>query len=500
MAIVVSSPEGIIELVNPAAARLYGAPAGEFVGKNIAHLYAPSIRKEVEQLSQEVNEEGHLSFESKHVRRDGTIFDVQVTVAAVHDEAGEVSYRVANLQDISKRKKLEARFVQAQKMESLGILAGGIAHDYNNILAVILGNADLALGDLAQSTPARRYVEQIRTASWRAAELVDQVLTYSGKGSFAVSMLNLSELVESTTELLGSMISEHATLRCELSQDPLEFEGDAVQIRQVIMNLITNASDALGDSEGSIVLRTGHKVLEPGALDGSSLSPEPVSGRYVFLEVTDTGGGMDADTKAKIFDPFFSTKFVGRGLGLATVQGIVRGHRGAVHVVSEPGSGTSFTVYLPSADAPVHDEPAPDALDPESAAEPKVMPVSTILVVDDEANVLQVTQRMLEASGHKVLTAVDGKECVALYEERAQSIDIVLLDLTMPRRGREEAFDEIRRIRPDVKAILMSGYNQLEAGERLHRRGFTAFLKKPFTLDELSSQLLKACSADNSSS
>ena len=246
------------------------------------------------------------------------------------------------------RLAFERRMQQTQKLESLGVLAGGIAHDFNNLLMGILGNADLALSKSPPESPVRAYIRNIDTAAQRAADLANQMLAYSGKGRFVVEPIDLSRLVEEMGHLLATVISKRAALRYRLAADLPPVEADATQLRQVVMNLITNASDALGDEEGVITVATGVVEIDPaGTAPRSSGAPLP-PGTYVFIEVSDTGCGMDPATRARIFDPFFTTKQTGRGLGLAAVLGIVRGHRGALRVSSEPGQGTTFTVLFPA--------------------------------------------------------------------------------------------------------------------------------------------------------
>ena len=377
------------------------------------------------------------------------------------------------------RRRLDLQVQQTQKLESLGVLAGGIAHDFNNLLVAILGNAGLALMELPPESPARQTVLAIETAAQRAAELTRQMLAYSGKGKFVIEQLNLSRVVEEMAHLLEISVSKRAVLKYRFAPDLPAIEGDATQLRQIIMNLITNASDAIGDRSGVISVSTGLIDADAAYLKTAYMDDDLPEGQYVYLEVADTGIGMDAETAARIFDPFFTTKFTGRGLGLAAVLGIVRSHRGAIKLSTAPGRGTTFTILFPAAGAPAPPDPAPA---PETASAP--LPRAVILVVDDDETVRAVTRRMLELSGFTVLLAADGAEAVALYRERP-GIDLVLLDLTMPAMDGEETFRELRRLDPGVRVILTSGYSEQDAADRFAGTGLAGFIQKPYRPQDL---------------
>ena len=375
--------------------------------------------------------------------------------------------------------ELERRIQHAQKLESLGVLAGGIAHDFNNLLVGILGNASLALLDLPPELPAREPVHQIELTARRASELTHQLLAYSGKGRFVVTRIDLSRLVEEITHLLEVTISKKAVLKFDFASSVLPVEADAAQMRQVVMNLITNASDAVGDSSGIITIATGMTEADERYLSGSWL-PEPVPpGTYTFLEVSDTGQGMPPEALARIFEPFYSTKGSGRGLGLAAVLGTVRGHNGALKVYSEEGRGTTIKVLLPCAE--------PAELLPGLSGE--VLPVPAdgraVLLADDEETVRSLGRRVLERAGYRVMTASDGKEAVEIFEARSDEIDLVLLDMTMPRLSGAEAYARIRSIRSDVPTLLSSGYNEQDATSRFAGKGLAGFLQKPWTAQDL---------------
>lgn len=373
------------------------------------------------------------------------------------------------------RRKLEDQIHHAQKLESLGVLAGGIAHDFNNLLMGVLGNASLAMMELPPESPARESVTHIEHAALRAAELAKQMLAYSGKGRFIIQRLDLTKVVEEMSHLLQVSISKKAFLRYNFAANLPAVEGDPTQIRQVIMNLITNASDAVGEKSGVITICTGALAADSAYLSETYLDDDLPEGCYVYVEVSDTGCGMDEETQAKIFDPFFTTKFTGRGLGLAATLGIVRGHKGAIKVYSEVGKGTTIKLLFPACALP---EDEPTGNDEKEALAWKS--TGKILLVDDEETVRVVCRRILESCGFRVLTANDGRIGVDLFREKADEIDLVLLDMTMPHMDGEEAFREMRKIRSDVRVVLTSGYSEQDATGRFAGKGLAGFIQKPF--------------------
>ncbi len=395
-------------------------------------------------------------------------------------------------QSEEERLLFERRMQQTQKFESLGVLAGGIAHDFNNLLLVILGNADLALSKSSAESPVRGFISNIDTAAQRAADLANQMLAYSGKGRFLIEPINLSRLVEEMGHLLASVISKRAAVRYRLPGDLPAVLADATQLRQVVMNLITNASDAIGDQEGAITIATGVVEIGPGGTPPGTPGPPLPPGSYAFIEVSDTGTGMDPATQARIFDPFYTTKQTGRGLGLASVLGIVRGHRGEIRVSSSPGQGTVFTVLLPA---------APELTPPGvgGGERPRERSPSgnqrTILLVDDEENVRLTTQVMLEESGFAVITAADGAEGVEVFRNQAARLSAVVLDMNMPRMNGAEAFREMHRIAPRVPVILTSGFDEQDAVGEFTGAGLAGFIQKPYRMRALLQKLESAIAA-----
>ncbi len=418
-----------------------------------------------------------------------------VHTVLVRDAAGATTHFLGYLVDTTERRNqadalrtAEARLRESQRLEALGVLAGGIAHDFNNLLVGVLGNASMALA-LLPAGPAHETVSDIQTAARMASDLTRQLLAYSGKGRFVVERLDLSRLVADSAHLLGAVISRKATVTHALATDLPAIEGDATQLRQVAMNLLTNASDALGDAAGQITVSTGVEDVLGGRRRGAFPDGELRAGRYVFLEVKDSGHGMPEDQLPRIFDPFFTTRFQGRGLGLAAVLGIVRGHGGAILVDSAEGRGTSFRLLLPARGGHTT---APLAKAPTMA--PPLDAAATILVVDDEPVVRRVAQRVLERAGYRVLLAENGREALRLVGDGNGEVKLVLLDLTMPELSGEETFELLRARTPQLPVIMTSGYSE-ETSTHLTDRGLAGFLEKPYAADELITAIRRVLAA-----
>jgi signal transduction histidine kinase len=457
---------------------------------DFVEMVHPEDRTQLLEAQQRVIESGEqCRQEFRTTPARGPIHHFASIIQAVKDSSGSVQRVAGAVQDITERKQaeqnqreLEAQIQQGQKLESLGILAGGIAHDFNNLLTAILGHANLALMDLAPESPARESLCEIDKATSRAAELCRQMLAYAGKGRFVVEPINLSRLVEELTRLLHVSISKKALLRCQLAEGLPAVDADPAQLRQLAMNLVINAADAIGDADGIITISTGTMQCDEDSLRGGQLTAPPIPGRYVYLEVIDTGCGMDAQTRARIFDPFFTTKFTGRGLGLSAVLGIVRSHHGALKVESELGLGTTFRVLFPASTK----EAVPSKSDVDS---PQWRGKGTILLVDDEEPVRKVTSRVLERIGFTVLRAGDGLEAIELFRAHEAEVVCVLLDLAMPRMDGQETFKELRRIQPGVRVVLASGYSDQEISQRFQNAGLAGFIEKPYRVETLAAKL-----------
>jgi two-component system cell cycle sensor histidine kinase/response regulator CckA len=412
------------------------------------------------------------------LHRDG--HEIQVEIGLNPLRRGDETFVLAAIVDIGPRKALEARLIQAQKLESLGVLASGIAHDFNNLLTGILGYADLALLDLSPVSSARESISNVITGAHDAAELVRQMLAYTGKSHFETRPIRLSDVVEEMSHLLRVSISKKCVLHHQFELNLPEVEGDPAQIRQVIMNLITNASDAIGERSGTIAISTGATFCDADYLASLNLQQELREGLYVFLEVSDTGCGMTDAVRSRIFDPFFTTKVKGRGLGLSAVLGIVRSHHGAVKIYSEPGRGTTFKVLFPASAQAEVSTAAAGGLSPEWKGS------GTVLVADDEETVRSLATSMLKRMGFDVVLAEDGRQALEIYTTDPTRFRLVILDMTMPHLNGAQTFRELRRISHNVRVVLSSGYSETSVISQFAGKGLAGFLAKPYRYEELS--------------
>ncbi len=476
------APELMPLQFNPAAHNLLGYSRAEFASLTVADFEASLGTAEIAGMLDTLRREGSASFESIHRTKAGDSRFVFIYLK-LFELAGRQMV-LAIHRDITKRKraeeerhKLEQQLLHAQKLESLGVLAGGIAHDFNNILTTIIGNADLALMRINRESPAVENLHRIEQASSQAADLAKQMLAYSGKGKFVVQNLDMNRLLEDMLHMLEVSISKKAVLRFNLTKPLPPVEADATQIRQIIMNLIINASEAIGDRSGVIAVTTGCMDCDDSYLKDVWLDENLTDGLYVYLEISDSGCGMDKDTMTKLFDPFFTTKFTGRGLGMAAVLGIVRGHRGAIKVYSEPGKGSTFKILLPASSRPAEIFNCDSAKDEWQGS-------GAALLVDDEETVRGIGAEMLKELGFTVVTANDGRQALEVFKSR-NDIGFIILDLTMPHMDGEQCFRELRRLKPDVKVIMSSGYNEQEVTQKFVGKGLAGFIQKPYKFSTL---------------
>ena len=479
-------------LVNQAYCRMVGYSEQELMEGGIEDVIL-----EADKIKNLYSQQGDQArFETLIRRKDGSTFVAEIAVNSI--SVGTQQLKLAFVHDATSRLKreqerleLEAQIQQAQKLESLGVLAGGIAHDFNNLLVGILGNAEITLHDMSRESPARDSVQDIAEAAERAADLVRQMLAYAGKGRFVVEKLQISRLVQEMGHLLEVSISKKAVLRYELGQNLPMIEADATQVRQIVMNLITNASDAIEAHSGVVSICTGAMECDHAYLSETYLDDDLPEGQYVYVEVSDTGVGLDWEARSRIFDPFFTTKFAGRGLGLAAVLGIVRGHKGAIKVYSEPGKGSTFKVLFPaSADGGAMELAHSENTQFDSFS-------GCVLLVDDEETVRSVGKRMLERIGFEVETASDGREALDAFRRDPDRYSVVLLDLTMPHLDGEGCFRELRRVNANVRVILSSGYNQQELTTRFAGKGLAGFIQKPYRMQTLREELSKVLKAND---
>lgn len=474
--------------VNDTGCRLYGYTREEVLKRHFTELGAddaPYDPQSVEEYLKRSMHEGPQVFEWKVRHRSGSSFWVEFN-ATYAEIVGKPRF-IVTVRDISDRKaaeeerlRLERRISQTQKLESLGVLAGGIAHDFNNILMIILGNAQLAASSVPADSPACENLSHIELASQRASELCRQMLAYSGRATFSKERVDMPALVREMLHLLGTTVSKKAELRLDLEAEVPAVLGDPTQLRQVVMNLVINASEALMENPGVITVKVGLIGLSGDDLPGYGLGAGSGSGDYVMLEVADNGCGMDDDARSRVFEPFYTTKFTGRGLGLVAVLGIIRGHDAGIMVESAPGRGTVVKVLFP----PLREAAGTPAADAGAPPSGSWKGHGLLLLADDEKELRLLGARMLTSLGFRVVTATDGQEAVDTYREGG-GFRGVILDLTMPRMDGLEACSELVRIDPSARIVLMSGFSSEDVETRFMGRGIAGFLQKPFTFEAL---------------
>ena len=475
--VVVYDMEGKVIYTNPAFDQVFGWTLGELIGKRIGYVPEEN-RPETEEMIEKVRTGQNVSaVETCRYTKAGDIIDVSIRVATYVDRDGVPVGSVHTLRDITERKRLEARLRHAAKMQAIGTLAGGIAHDFNNLLMGIQGNVSLMSMDLTSDDPHHERLRNIERQVQSGARLTSHLLGYARKGKYEVRPVDLNRLVVEASETFGRT-RKKITIQRQLAEDLFVIEADYGQIELVLFNLFINAADAMPDG-GKLVLKTMNASHDD--MTAKPYNPEP--GAYVLLTVTDAGIGMDEKTQERIFDPFFTTKGMGRGtgLGLASVYGIIKSHGGYIDVVSRKGRGTTFSVYLPAS--------AREVLKPVEGTDRVLAGSGTILLADDEEEVLNVGKEMLEAIGYQVLTATNGREAVEIYEKRKAEIDCVVLDMIMPDMGGGEAYDRMKDTDSHVKAILLSGYSIDGEATEIMERGCDGFIQKPFNVEQLSTAL-----------
>jgi len=396
------------------------------------------------------------------------------STSPIVDREGKLAGYTHTLKDITKSKRLEAQFQQAQKLEAIGTLAGGIAHDFNNLLMGIQGNVSLMMVDIDSTHPYYERLKKIEKQVQSGARLTSHLLGYARKGKYEVKPVDLNTMLKEASETFGRTRKE-ITIHRELAEGLLAIEADSGQIEQVLLNLFVNAADAMPGG-GDLILTTmnvTHKDMK-----GKLYDPRP--GKYVLLMVTDTGIGMDKETTERIFEPFFTTKEMGRGtgLGLASAYGIIKGHGGYIDVESRKEQGATFSIYLPASERKVQEAV--------KTAEPFIKGTGTVLLVDDEEVILEVGKELLEGMGYRVLIAKDGKEAIEVYEKDRDEIDIVVLDMVMPNMGGGETYDRMKEINPEIKVLLSSGFSIDGEASEILERGCNGFIQKPFTMKRLS--------------
>ena len=479
--------DGRFTYVNRALLSLWQKPLAEAIGKNFFELgYPPELAARLQNQIQQV-------IDTRQPLRDRTPFTGPTGETRFYEyifvpvlASNRVEAVTGSTRDITEQRRFEEQERESQeqlreraRLESLGVMAGGIAHDFNNLLVGILGNASLLVEMVPEKE--RPFASEIVLAAERAADLTNQMLAYSGRGQFATEVLDVNQLIRDNLTLLRATISRSVSLELDLSAEDCFIEADRGQIQQIVMNLLINASEAIGNSPGIIGIRT--KLTDRTAAQTSErLHSQVAPGRYVQIEVADNGSGMSPETQKRIFDPFFSTKFTGRGLGLAAVLGIVKGHEGDIDVVSRPGAGATFTVLLP-----VCERARTEHRDSKPSPEPEAAR-GTVMVVDDEEIVLRTASAALRSRGFRAVTAPGASEALDILRGGSE-ISLVILDLTMPVMTGEQAIPLIKQIRPELPIILSSGYSEAEIVRRFSSAGIADVLQKPYTVDELLSRV-----------
>jgi two-component system, cell cycle sensor histidine kinase and response regulator CckA len=479
-------PGGTLSYVNLSLCQYLGMTSEELLGQSFYPFVHEDDRHQLVDFIESLDAEHPvITLDYRMLLSDSRVCWHQWTHRAIFNPSGTLIEYQSVGRDITDVKRaeeerlgIEKQLLQGQKLESLGLLAGGIAHDFNNILTGILGCSSLGLMYTEPDSPVAANFRMIEKAATRAADLTRQMLAFSGKGRFQIETIDLNQLLQDMSPLLVTSALQKASFSFELDPNIPAIEADASQMRQVVMNLVVNASEAIGEKGGDIVIRSYSKVCDSGDAKDAWICENVGKGRYVVLEIADTGCGMDQETMGRIFDPFFTTKFTGRGLGLSAVLGIIKGQQGSIKIKSEPGSGTVFSLLLPASDkTPL----SVLSLDKQSDWHGS----GTVLLVDDEAAVRSVGRDMLRVLGFQVLTAKDGLQAIELYRAHCGMIRFVLLDLTMPQLDGEQTFRELKRIDPGAQVIISSGFSEIDVTQRFADAELLGFIQKPYRLSEL---------------
>jgi two-component system cell cycle sensor histidine kinase/response regulator CckA len=476
--------------VNSALCQMVEYSEAELLQKSFVDITHPDDLQADVELAQQLfrSEKPFYKLQKRYVKKNGEIIWINLTGSLIRDKEGEPLYGLAMIEDITEVKRAQEEALARQKLESVGVLAGGIAHDFNNLLGGIMASAELALTECAEGSAVEEELQRIKTTSIRGAEIVRELMIYGGEESPILELVDISAMVNEMLQLLKVSISKHTILKIELGQDLPPAYANPAQIRQVVMNLVTNASEAIGEQSGEIRVTSGKVKLGPEslALGGVDLA----AGDYLRLEVFDTGGGMTPEVQARIFDPFFTTKRAGRGLGLAAVQGIIRSHGGTISIKSAPGQGSRFEILLPCVDQVMQE--VRDITVTPSAKEPGTI-FRTVLVVEDEETLRLAVSKMLRKAGFSVIEAGDGTTAANLFRANKRKIDVVLLDMTLPGMSGREVLEELRTIQPGVKVILTTAFSQASALSSIGEQHLWGFVRKPYKLSELTSLLRIAC-------
>ena len=464
--------------ISPAFTKIFGWTLEEMKGKRMP--FVPQSESESTMaIIRNLVEDGTQcqGFETKRYAKDGRLLDVSISASRYNDHEGNPIGTLVILRDISEKKRLESQLQYIERMEAIGTLAGGIAHDFNNLMMGMLGNISLILYDIGSESPYYEKLKNIEKLIQSGSKLTSQLLGYARKGKYEVRPINLNQLVEESSETFGRTRKEIVIHR-EFAEDLSSVMADEAQIQQILMNLFINAADAMPGG-GDLFLKTLNVTHE----DIRDKPYKPRSGDYILLKVSDTGTGMGQKVMDRIFEPFFTTKDLGRGsgLGLASVYGIIKGHGGYIDVESRKGQGAIFNIFLPASERSIQKT---------SEISERIMGGNeTILLVDDEALIIDVGVQLLEKLGYTVLEAQSGRDAVRIFMERNHTIDMLILDMVMPDMGGGEVYDRIKRIDPKVKVLLASGYSIDGQATEILERGCEGFIQKPFNMEDLSKKI-----------
>ncbi len=477
--------DGEVVFANPRACAILGASERDLLGSGfLAYLHPDDRARAIERVAERLLQGDENGNDYRLARPDGEEAWIRVWSSPTRSPAGEVTGLAGAIEDITKlraqeqaARALEQRLERTQRLESLGLLAGGIAHDFNNMLMGIVGNATIAQMDVPEGSEAAQALSDLVLAAERATELTAQLLAYAGRGRRAEGAADIGGVVEESLTLLRTTLPSRAQVKLSLDLHAPPVAGDATRLRQVVMNLISNAVDALGEGGGEIAVRTSVESVDAARKAALHVDGGLPTGEHVVLEIRDTGCGMSAATLARIFDPFFTTKKKGRGLGLAATIGTIRAHEAGLEVETAPGAGTAFRVILKSTDRPVPTAPRPQRVSIDGSG--------AILVVDDDSAVRDVTRRLLSRNGFEVLEAADGEAGIARLAEAAGRVRCVLLDLTMPGIEANETVRRMRTVDPTVPVVVMSGHSERMVASQCAGVRVSGILHKPFDLSAL---------------
>ncbi|MDX8376673.1 MAG: PAS domain S-box protein [Mariprofundales bacterium] len=489
--IMVAGFNGKVEYANPAYEKISGYLSIEMLG-NFPSIMNSGVHDSqfFKSLWEHIQSGKTWKGKITNKRKNGELYECDQVIAPIFNEHGDITGFVSTMRDITEEKRLRNKIQHTQRLESLGLLAGSVAHDFNNLITALLGHASLAAMMLTKQPEAFKHIKHIEEVSQRAAVLCKQMLDYSGKGRREVRAINISELVSDMSRLLKVSINRRIKVHYDLMPDLADVDGDLAQLQQVIMNLITNASDAIDANEGEIFIRTDIIIADRSLLAMSRLPEEIPEGEYICLEVRDTGCGMDEKTQEQIFDPFFTTKFTGRGLGMSAVLGIIRGHKGALCLNSIVGEGTTFRLLLPKGKQKrIKQQSTQNISDWHGHGK--------VLIIDDEKMVQNVMSMMLSRMGFEtIIIASNASDGIKIFNEQYKDIKIVLLDYMLPRMTGIECLKLLHNICTDIPVIMISGLSEEVANTRFDGQQINDFLQKPFTYKELE-QAMRRVDADN---